>query len=128
MAERILIVDDEDYVRDLIRDTLKTRGYETGFAENGPAALEALERESYDLVISDVVMPDMEGFELLKRMKKAHPRLKVVILTGYSRHHDISEFLLHGADEYLTKPFQVHELLSTVARVLGDRGETARPL
>lgn len=120
MPKRILIVDDESYVRDLIRDTLHTRGYHTALAADGQRALEALAQQTYDMVISDVVMPEMEGFELLKKVKSLHPETKVVILTGYSRHHDISEFLLHGADDYLSKPFQVQELLVAVSRVLGE--------
>jgi CheY-like chemotaxis protein len=120
MGARILVVDDEPVVRNLIRDTLKGRGYELGFAGNGVEALEELAAGPYDLLLTDVVMPEMEGFELLKRAKKQDPGLRVVILTGYSREHDISDFLLYGADEYLTKPFQVQELLETVERVLGS--------
>ena len=82
-------------------------------------ALEELAARPYDLLLSDVVMPEMEGFELLRRARKQDPGLRVIILTGYSREHDISEFLLHGADEYLTKPFQVHELVEAVEQVLG---------
>jgi len=120
MPTRVLIVDDEPFVRNLIRDTLKTRDYETGLAANGREALEELARHSYDLVISDVVMPEMEGFELLRRIRKEYPSLRVIILTGFSREHEISDFLLHGANEYLTKPFQVAELLSVVEKVLEE--------
>lgn len=123
MPKRVLIVDDEKFVRELIRDTLRTRGYETGLAEDGVEALEALEESEYDLVISDVVMPRLQGLELLKRTKKEYPKVKVIILTGYSRQHNISDFLLYGADEYLTKPFQVDRLLATVERVLGVSAE-----
>jgi len=120
MVTRILVVDDEPVVRKLIRDTLKGRGYELGFAGNGVEALEELDARPYDLLLTDVVMPEMEGFELLKRAKKRDPGLRVIILTGFSREHDISDFLLYGADEYLTKPFQVQELVSAVEQVLGS--------
>jgi DNA-binding response OmpR family regulator len=120
MARKVLIVDDEPFIRNLIRDTLKPRGFATGFAENGVEALKELENGPYDLVITDVVMPEMEGFELLKRIKKGQPNLPVIILTGFSREHDISDFLLYGADEYLTKPFQVNELLAAVEKVTGS--------
>ena len=118
MPPRVLIVDDEPFVRNLIRDTLSTRDYETGFAGNGAEALDELARNTYDLVISDVVMPEMAGFELLKRIRKEYPAIRVIILTGFSREHDISDFLLYGANEYLTKPFQVSELLAAVEKVL----------
>ena len=120
MSNRILIVDDEKFVRELIRDTLSTRGLETGLAEHGREALALMAESVYDLVITDVVMPEMDGFELLKRLKKEYPSAKVVILTGYSLSHDISDFLLYGADEYMTKPFQVEELLATVDRLLEE--------
>jgi CheY-like chemotaxis protein len=119
MTQRVLIVDDEELVRCLVRDTLKLVGYETALAANGVQALEMLEAEEYDLVITDVVMPEMAGFELLKRIKKMGAGVKVIILTGFSRDHEISDFLLHGADEYLAKPFQVDELLRTVRKLLG---------
>jgi DNA-binding response OmpR family regulator len=138
MSRRILIVDDEKFVRELIRDTLRTRGFETGLAGDGVEALEALSRDEYHLVITDVVMPRMEGLELLKRVKKKLPRLPVIVLSGFSFQHNISDFLLFGAEEYMTKPFQVNHLLSTVERVLGRgpgesgagaaEGDSARPM
>ena len=120
MLRRILIVDDEPFIRSLLRDALKTKNYETTLAANGEEALEALAQQRYDLVISDVVMPGMEGFELLKRIRKKYPGLRVIILTGFAREHEISDFLLHGANEYLTKPFQVTELLAAVEEVLAE--------
>ena len=85
MTRRILVVDDESYVRDL----------------------------------TDVVMPGMDGFELLRRVKAAYPDMTVIVLTGYARKQSISDFLLYGADDYLAKPFQVQTLLDAVDRVLG---------
>ena len=120
MPARILIVDDEPFIRSLIRDSLETKDYETGLAANGEEALDELARCRYDLVISDVVMPEMEGLELLKRIRKGYPGLRVIILTGFSREHGISDFLLCGANEYLTKPFQITELLDTVEKVLEE--------
>lgn len=122
MAARILIVDDEDYVRDLIRNALEPCGFEIATAASGEEALEELQRAEFDLVLSDVVMPGMEGLELLKQIRKRHPGVKVVILTGYAREQNISDFLLNGAEEYLLKPFQVHELLATVGKLLGSGG------
>jgi DNA-binding NtrC family response regulator len=138
MSRRVLIVDDEKFVRELIRDTLRTRGYETGLAGDGIEALAALAQDEYHLVITDVVMPRMEGLELLKRVKKDHPKLPVIVLSGFSFQHNISDFLLFGAEEYMTKPFQVEHLLSTVERILGrgtgqggagaPEGDSARPM
>ncbi len=123
-ARRILVVDDETYVRDLLRRVLVRRGYTVDIAESGEDALTALGTGGYDLVLSDVVMPGIDGFELLRRIKAAHPAVKVIVLTGYARKQSISDFLLYGADDYLSKPFQVEALLSAVERVMGVR-ETA---
>ncbi len=77
-----------------------------------------LEKETFDLVLTDVVMPGIDGMGLLKEVKRRWPGTKVVILTGHARDHEIGDFLLFGADEYLSKPFQVHQLLSAVSEVL----------
>jgi len=118
MTERVLIVDDEPFVRQLVRDTLEKKGFTTGIAADGEEALALLDEEDFGVVLTDVVMPGMDGFELLKRIKKRHPGTKVVILTGYARQQQISEFYLHGADEYLAKPFQVHELIGVLERLV----------
>ncbi len=125
MPARILVVDDESYVRDLLRRVLARRGHEVDVAADGGAALELLEGEDYDLVLTDVVMPGIDGFELLRRVKSAYPSVKVIVLTGYARKQSISDFLLYGADEYLSKPFQVQALLDSVERIAGAASTAA---
>jgi len=110
-------VDDEPFIRDLIRDSLAARNYETTMAASGVEALDVLARDRFDIVITDVVMPGMEGFELLKRVKKSYPSVRVIVLTGYARSANIGDFLLQGADEFLAKPFRPSELLSALRRV-----------
>jgi DNA-binding response OmpR family regulator len=61
----------------------------------------------------------MDGFDLLRRVRSAYPEIKVIVLTGFARKQSISDFLLYGADDYLSKPFQVHELVAAVDRVTG---------
>ena len=117
MAYRILIVDDEPYIRDLIRQTLKARNYEAGMAANGVEALEVLSRERYDIMVTDVVMPGMEGYELVKQAKRLHPHIRIIVLTGYPRTTDIGDFLLQGADDLLPKPFRANDLLAVIKRV-----------
>lgn len=117
MQAKILVVDDEQFVRDLLVKILARKGYQVSGAADATTALALLETESFDLVLTDVVMPGLDGFELLRRVKGAWPGIKVVVLTGYARRQSISDFLLYGADEYLAKPFQVHELLAAVERV-----------
>jgi CheY-like chemotaxis protein len=119
MAARILIVDDEPFVRDLLEKVLRRGGHEVVATANAAEALEKLRTSRFDLVLTDVVMPGMDGFDLLRRVKTSHPEIKVIVLTGYARTQSISDFLLHGADDYLAKPFQVHELVASVDRVTG---------
>jgi len=122
---RILVVDDEPFIRDLVRDTLRSRNYETGMASNGAEALDLLSRESFDIVVTDVVMPGMEGLELVKRIKKSHPGTRVIVLTGFARNADIGDFLLQGADDLLPKPFRANDLIEVIRRVIkggGPRG------
>jgi len=120
MAAKILVVDDEQFVRDLLVKILARKGHRVEGAPDAQAALDRLEQEPWDLVVSDVVMPGMDGFELLRRVKGSWPAVKVIVLTGYARRQSISDFLLYGADAYLSKPFQVHELLSAVDRITCD--------
>ena len=119
MSAKILCVDDEQFVRDLLEKVLKRRGHEVVSACDADQALAALEASEFDLLLTDVVMPGMDGFDLLRRVKSAHPGIKVIVLTGYARKQSISDFLLYGADDYLSKPFQVHELIAAVDRVTG---------
>lgn len=121
---RILVVDDERFVLDLLRKVLERRGHEVELAGNGVEALERLSQAAFDLVLTDVVMPEMDGFELLRQVKARYPGVKVIVLTGFARRQSISDFLLYGADDYLSKPFQVPELLASVERITGCGGPT----
>jgi len=123
MSARILIVDDELFVRNLLANVLGRRGHEIVLACDAEEALAALkDTPAFDLMLTDVVMPGMDGFDLLRRVRSAYPDVKVIVLTGYARKQSISDFLLYGADEYLSKPFQVRELVAAVDRVTGAAG------
>jgi CheY-like chemotaxis protein len=116
MSAKILIVDDDPFVRDLLAKVLRRGGHDVTVSETADEALETLRTASFDLLLTDVVMPGMDGFDLLRRVKAVHPSVKVIVLTGYARMQSISDFLLYGADDYLAKPFQVHELVAAVDR------------
>jgi len=121
MTAKILIVDDEQFVRSLLENVLSRRGHEVVAVCDAEKALAALQASpDFELMLTDVVMPGMDGFDLLRRVRSAYPHVKVIVLTGYARKQSISDFLLYGADEYLAKPFQVHELVGAVDRVTGS--------
>jgi CheY-like chemotaxis protein len=117
MPARILVVDDESYIRDLVRETLRARHYESATAANGVEALDILRREKFDIVVTDVVMPGMAGLELVKQIRKVHPHIRVIVLTGYPRNADIGDFLLQGADDLLPKPFRANDLMAVIRKV-----------
>lgn len=120
MSAKVLIVDDEQFVRDLLGKILRRKGHEVRIVADAAEALRVLAEESIDLVLTDVVMPGMDGFELLRKVKGLHPGVRVIVLTAYARKQSISDFLLYGADGYLSKPFQVQELLTAVDRATGS--------
>ena len=125
MTLRTLIVEDEAFVQDLLRKVLAKQGYDVSTASDGDEAIQLLKAQPHDLIITDVVMPRVEGFDLLRWVKLNQPNTKVIVLTGFARRHSISDFLLYGADDYLSKPFLVPELLAAVHRAVGSAGPSS---
>ena len=118
---QILVVDDEAHVRSMIGATLKRQGYDVQLAASGRQAMEALGRNSFDLVLTDIVMRDGNGITLLEQMHAQQPHLPVVMVTAI---HDISvaiDSMRRGAYDYLLKPFDRERLVSTVERALEHR-------
>ncbi|MFN2135189.1 MAG: response regulator transcription factor [Candidatus Promineifilaceae bacterium] len=115
--EIILVVDDEARMRRFIRMNLELEGYQVVEAENGIQALDQIRKFTPDLVIMDVMMPEMDGFETL-RMLREISTVPVILLTVRSDEEDINRGLNLGADDYITKPFSPRELNSRVAAVL----------
>ena len=112
----ILVVDDEAMMRELLARILIRDGYRVLTAEDGVAALELLEQEDIAIVLSDLKMPRMGGFDLLKRVKSEHPGVGMVIMTSFGDTFTVKDALLLGADEYITKPFKNHEISLVVER------------
>jgi two-component system, OmpR family, KDP operon response regulator KdpE len=123
----ILIVDDEEPLRDFVRRNLEKRSYRTLSAVDGLEALAAFERESIDLIILDVMMPNLNGFEVCRRIRQTST-VPIIVLTALGEERDkITAFDL-GADDYLTKPFGVGELLARLKAVLRrSRWESTPP-
>ncbi|MBI3291304.1 MAG: response regulator, partial [Elusimicrobia bacterium] len=104
MAERILIVDDEEASRELCRDFLEADGYTLQVAEGGEAALRLLEPSPCPLVITDLNMPQMNGLELLRVIKQRYPDTEVILITAYGEIKTAVEAMRDGAFDYITKP------------------------
>jgi DNA-binding NtrC family response regulator len=112
----ILIVDDELMMRKLMEKILVKDGYKVITAENGDDAVKKLAEHDINLVISDMQMPEMNGFELLKHVKQERPQVGVIIMTAYGDTYTVKDALLLGADEYITKPFKAFEVSMVVER------------
>ncbi len=128
----VLIVDDEQMMRSLLEKILAREGYKIHSVEDGVAALEYLKEHHIDIVISDMKMPRMDGFELLGIVKKEYPHIGVIIMTAYGDTYTVKDALLLGADEYVTKPFKSYEISLVVERaywrILSSGNQTARKL
>ena len=117
MSKRILIVDDNPNMSSLLSEMLEVFDYESERAGDGREALEALETGNFSMVITDMRMPNMTGLELLKEVKSRHPKVRVVLISGYSGGDVKSQAELHDADGFLSKPLMmadIEKLLGTI--------------
>lgn len=117
MKSKILVVDDEEHIRELIRFYLDKEGFSVLEAENGEIALDLLENEYVDLAIVDIMMPVMNGFDLVEEMKQFKD-IPVIMLTAKSQSSDKLRGFSLGIDDYVTKPFDPDELLARVKTIL----------
>ncbi len=113
----ILVVDDDEAIRDLLKRILNKEGYHVSSARDGSEALEILKTNSVDIVLSDMNMPNLSGFELLKQIREVHPTIGVIIMTSYGDIYSIKDSLLLGADEYICKPFKSQEIVMIIEKV-----------
>ncbi len=124
MEKKILIVDDEDDLLDLVSLILRDAGYEVDTARNGEAALNKLRKEPFDLVLLDIMMPGMDGWEVLKVLKldSRTSDIPVAMLTCKADAKDKLFGLQEGAVDYVTKPFSSEELISRVEGIFSHMG------
>ncbi|MDI6860743.1 MAG: response regulator transcription factor [Caldisericia bacterium] len=118
MNEKIGIVDDEKDILELIDINLKNSGYKTFLFENGESALKWVEKENFDLMIIDLMLPDIDGFELIKLIKNRSPQTPIIILTAKGSEIDKIVGFEIGGDDYIVKPFSVRELIARVKALL----------
>jgi two-component system KDP operon response regulator KdpE len=127
-AKRILLAEDEVALRDFVSRNLRARGFEVLEASNGLEAMALWERENPHLLILDIMMPRMDGLEVCRRVRE-HSAVPIIVLTALDAESDKVTALDLGADDYLTKPFGVEELLARVRAVLRrTQGETVSPI
>src|SRR5687767_8345079 len=117
---RVLIVDDEASIRDLLSKTLALAEYDVDLAPDGRTALERLRIIPYDLLITDLKMPGVDGLTVIKEARRLKTDIPVIIITGFSTESSAIEAVNLGVSGYLTKPFRVPRVLAAAAKALGE--------
>ena len=122
MAKKILIVDDEENIVISLEFLIEQAGYELRVAKNGEEALAQVASFAPDLILLDVMMPKINGFEVCRRVREmpGGQYLKIIMLTAKGREVEITKGLAMGADAYITKPFSTKELMAQVQQMLND--------
>ncbi len=116
----ILVVDDEDALRSVLSSELVNEGYEVRTAADGDEAIAELTKTPFDLVLLDIKMPRVNGFEVLKHIREGNNPTKVVMLTGFADLKNAIESKKLGADDFVSKPYDLVDLLTTIERVLNE--------
>jgi DNA-binding NtrC family response regulator len=117
---RILVVDDEDALRTVLSSELEGEGYEVNTAGDGDEAIAIVEKNEFNLVLLDIKMPKVDGFEVLKFIKEKKPHIKVIMLTGFADLKNAIESKKLGAEDFVSKPYDLVDLLTTIERVLSE--------
>jgi len=115
---KILVAEDDAHIRDGLRDALESEGYDVEPAADGKRALEAYRREHFDLILLDIMMPEVNGYEVCRTIRRTENATPIIMLTAKGEEVDKVVGLELGADDYVTKPFGVRELLARVAAAL----------
>lgn len=120
MGKKILIVDDAAFMRMMIRDILSKNGYEVvGEAENGARAIERYKDLIPDLVIMDITMPEVDGIQAVKEIKKVNAEAKIIMCSAMGQQAMVIESIQAGARDFIVKPFQAERVVEAVKKVLG---------
>jgi DNA-binding NtrC family response regulator len=123
---RILIVDDDENIRKVLTTILEDEGYIVESVGTAKKAIEKTGRKFYNLALIDIRLPDMEGIELLTRMKDTTPKMRKIIITGYPTLQNAVEAVNRGADAYVIKPFDIEKALATIREELIKQQEEKR--
>ena len=118
---RILVVDDEPRICQLIEELLKLEGYQIDVSFSGTDALEMIKQYNYQMLITDLKMPGIDGLELIQKAKEQNPEIRTIMVTGYTTVDTAVQSLRHGVDDYITKPFNIFELKKAVKQTLHTR-------
>jgi DNA-binding NtrC family response regulator len=118
---KILIIDDEDVICKGCKQTLEKDGFEVDYAQNGIVGLAKLHDKAYDMVLIDLMMPQIKGMDVLEAVRKYDPNIINIIITGYAIEQVVARAIEKGAYDYLAKPFSANELRDIIQRALRAR-------
>jgi DNA-binding NtrC family response regulator len=122
-STRILVIDDDENIRKVLETILADEGYSVETAETAKKAIEKSEHAFFNLALIDVRLPDMEGIELLSKLRNTKPKMRKVIVTGYPTLQNAIAAVNKGADAYVMKPFDVEKILQTIKEQLKKQEE-----
>ncbi len=121
MSAQLLVIDDDAVTRELLTEVLQSEGYTVAACDSGPHALERAEHERFDLAVTDVRMPEMDGIAVTRALKARDPAMQVIVMTAFGSVETAVEAIRHGAFDYVSKPMNLEEIKSTVRRALVER-------
>ncbi len=119
-VKHILVTDDEDSVRDFVERALNYAGYAVTTAHNGAEALEHLQKQKFDLLLTDIVMPELDGIALALKASKDYPDMKILMMSGYANQRQRAHNLDVLAHEVISKPFSLEEITRKIQRTLEE--------
>jgi DNA-binding NtrC family response regulator len=125
-AARILIIDDDENIRKVLQAILEDEGYIVETADTAKKGIKKSEKAFYNLALIDVRLPDMEGIELLSKLRNTKPKMRKIIVTGYPTLQNAIAAVNKGADAYVMKPFEVEKILQTIREQLKKQEEDKR--
>jgi DNA-binding NtrC family response regulator len=127
MSAQLLVIDDDAVTRELLTEVLQSEGYRVAACESGARALERAASEHFDLAVTDVRMPEMDGIAVTRALKARDPAMQVIVMTAFGSVETAVEAIRHGAFDYVSKPMNLDEIKSTVRRALAERRQPAAP-
>ncbi|MCS7096650.1 MAG: response regulator [Candidatus Bathyarchaeota archaeon] len=122
----VLVVDDDKGIRETLKVILEENGYKVDMAKSGKEAIEKSKKNYYDLALLDIKLPDMEGTELLRKMRDFVPKMVKIMVTGHATLQNAVDSLNYGADAYIMKPVNPEELLSVIEKKLDERKQAEK--
>lgn len=118
--KRILVVDDDAELRETLQEALEGENYQVSIGRNGDEGIRLAKEMDFDLIMLDLVMPGLSGMESLLLLRRDHPRVKIIMMTAFSTIENAVEAMRRGADDYLTKPFRLDEMITGVKRLIEE--------